>query len=280
MRSAGEVRHLSRDGSRRTSPGKRAGLTPTYGLIRIWTIVFGALIGMVAVGCAAVAPLDDAVLIDVTLASTSDMARYEEARESRSRETFRGATINDARGRSHFSAAEYDKYRAYLRENPLHLPVFDQAFKWPNVRLSFQSRRALFDPDASVMPRVAFHMCGSYGDEQPLWGFGSPEVIWRGRFVTAERAREIEKLLAADARAQEYEVFFQYVHYAEEKQTREPVSSVTLLPLPDDLCVALISYNFLSPPSVGRPSRVSKGAINDAVGPLPRPLRSANQTSN
>lgn len=97
------------------------------------------------------------------------------------------------------------------------------------------------------------------------------EVMWRGHFVTPERAREIESLIETKVRPQTYEVFFSYVYW-ERNQGHQSSALVTLQPLPADLCVAMHRWNYPLPSSVGHALRIDKEMVNAAVGPLPRPL--------
>ncbi len=239
---------------------------------------------MAVAACAAAPPLDDAAPIAVELASTDDLARYAQARDIWSREMFGGASFSDGKGHVlvQFSAAEYDEYLDYLREDRPEDPVLKPRtypYEWPVVRVAFQSPRILFDPNAGPMPSLFFYLCDSDGDSGRLWGFRDSDVMWNGRIVTSERALEIKSLLEAKAEPQEYEVFLRYVFWDLEQAPREG-QPITLLPLPDDLCIALQRSNYPLPSSEGRPMRISRNAINTAVGPLPRPLSAAGEISN
>jgi hypothetical protein len=221
--------------------------------------------------CAAVPSLDDAKLVEVTRASTDDMARNAKAVEVRSREEFGGASFSDGKGHvvAAFSASEFGAYQAYLRNHPDSVPSFHHELtpSWPVLRMAFQSSRVLFDPDASSMPTVVFRFCGSDGN---LPGFRMQQVMWRGGFITPERAQEIDNLIKTGAIPQTYEVFFEYAYWDHKQSQRG--APVTLLPLPDDLCIAMHRWNYPLPASVGHPLRISKEMVNAAVGPLPRPL--------
>ena len=240
-------------------------------LTQICGALASVLIAITVVGCASVVPLDDAELIEVKLATTDDLTRYAQAREIRSREEFAGASFSDGKGHvlASFSPSEYDRYLAYVREHPDPLRFIHAADlepkQWPVVRVAFKSSRVLFDPDASSI-RARLLLCGS-NDEKGLGGMR--DVIWRDRFITPERARQIEKSLKDEGRPQTYKIFFDYVYW-DRGQSRQEGQPVTILPLPDDLCVALHRWNYPLPSSVGRPLRISKDVINAAVGPLPR----------
>jgi hypothetical protein len=136
--------------------------------------------------------------------------------------------------------------------------------RWPTLRLTFQSDRPLFDHDTTP-PRVQFEICDASGDERHLYGFGLVEVIWQGEPITESAALEIQSL----DQPQEYEVEFDYVYW-EDSQNRSRPDSVTLLPLPGDLCIAFRKGNKPLPPSIGRPLRINRDTVNKTVGPLPR----------
>ena len=127
------------------------------------------------------------------------------------------------------------------------------------------------------MPYLLFYLCGADNNEGRLWLTG--EIMWHGRVVTLESAREIEKSLENEPRAQEYEIYFGYAYW-DRQQARTKGQPITLLPLADDLCVALQRWNYPLPSSVGRPMRVGKELINKTVGPLPRLLSAADEKSN
>lgn len=241
-------------------------------MVRFLRIPISVLVCAAGVGCASVAPLDDATLKDVRLASPDDMARYARAEEIRARETFGGAVLLGSDGnRVTFTAAEYDRFLAYTHDHPTSEPDsgLHQQPAWPMVRLSFNSRRMLFDPDASSVPMLSFFLCDA--NERHLYGFRA-DVMWHDRFVTLPKdATEIARTLSIETTPQEYEVFVRYVYW-DSDAPRQKRETVTLLPLPNDLCIAFYQYNSPLPPSVGRPLRISKDLVNSTVGSLPRTL--------
>jgi len=246
-------------------------------------IVVGISFLIAAAGCATVAPLDDAALIQVGLASSDDLARYAVAQERMSRELFGGASFSDGKGRVlvSFTAAEYDKYLAYTREHAASesIPAPRPKPRWPMLRLVFQSHHVLLDPDASSAPFVVFYLCDSNNDRVRLWGFGTPALMWDDRLVvTSTSVRQMATLLGTRAQPQRYEVFFEYV-YSDHEHTHAATQPVTLLGLPKDLCVAMERLNYPFPSSVGRPMRISKDVINAALGPLPRSLSIVGEKS-
>ncbi len=242
--------------------------------------VASALLVSLAAGCAGVAPLDDAELTGLALASSEDLARYDKAKERRARETFGSASFSDGRGNTiaSFGADEYDEYQAYLRDHPEKDPylglktALQKAMPaWPTISLTFQSTRALFDTGEASFLTVAFFLCDEESGERRLYGFGMPDVMWRDRFVGEELAQEIEEAQRSEAQPQEYEVFFDYVHWNQEEHLQEGAPA-KLLPLPGDLCLALDRPNYPFPSRVGRPLRTDKNVVNEALAPLPRPL--------
>lgn len=180
-------------------------------------LVTSALFVGLATGCASVAPLDDAELTGLALASSEDLARYDRAKEQHARETFGYSSFSDGRGNivASFDADEYDDYLAYLREHPerapnsdLRTPYQNAMSSFPRVRLTFQTRRALFDPGHASIPNVIFYLCDEQSSDWRPYGFGMQEVMWRNRFASRELVQEIENVQQAEAQLQEYEVFF------------------------------------------------------------------------
>ena len=148
------------------------------------------------------------------------MARYANAVEVRSREEFGGASFSDSKGHviAAFSASEYDAYQAYLHVHsgqPASSLHSELSRRFPILRLTFQSSRVVFDPDAGSMPVAMFSLCGADAND---FVSGMRSIIWNGRFVTPERAREIEKLIKT-GRPQTYEILFNYIHWKHEPRT-------------------------------------------------------------
>ena len=73
------------------------------------------LVAFVA-GCTFPAPLDDAKILNVRLASTGDLARYSRAQEILSRQMFGGESLRNGKEHISFAADQYDDYIAYLRD--------------------------------------------------------------------------------------------------------------------------------------------------------------------
>lgn len=242
---------------------------------------FFAVLAFVAAAlqaCASAPPLDDASLVEIALASPEDMSRLESAWDIAKRETFTGVGFPDGRGGSvSFSASEYDEYLAYKEQHPEFKT--STSWKrdmpdWPVIRLEFQSSRVLFDPDSSSMPHIVFHRCGPTLDaERRLYGFGGYDVMWRDRLLVAYQSapRDAKAALEAEGRPQNYEVFFRYTYWNSE-EVREAGGPVTLLPLPDDLCVSLERGHYAALSAVGEPLRIPREKVNDLVGPVPRLL--------
>lgn len=197
-----------------------------------------AAIAVLVGGCATAAPLDDAQLTSIALASPDDLERYERARTS-----------------------------DLLASNRLSL-LHDSPPDWPTIKLSFRSSRILF-VSSDTWPRADAYVCDEIGDQWHLPGFGQPRVMWQGRLVNPAVAEEIAAVLQAEETPQEYEIFFSYAHYRRNDEARR-AGSVTLSPLPGDLCLSLVRSNYPFPQSVGRPLRIDKDRVTEAVGDLPR----------
>jgi hypothetical protein len=248
--------------------------------MRAAALISSILMGLAFTGCARVAPLDDARLIDVQLASPADLARRAQAQQQLTQEQFGGASFSDGKG--HVTAAflpgEYDAFLIYARTQPELATKDAEVLKpqWPTLRLAFQSRRVLFDSSASVMPDLFFYLCGEGHDKGRLFGWRT-EIMWRNRSITAGTASEIEASLKDGASSQDYEVFFDYVYWdmGRARQRGEPA---VLLPLSDDLCMSFYKFDMPFPTIVGRPMRIDKDIINGTLRPLPRslPVNSGN----
>lgn len=230
------------------------------------------ILALVVWGCAPVPALDDAELVSVTVASPDDLARYSQAKSIFYRETFGGASFSDGKGQIlvSFSAGEYDAYLAYLVEHPDQLPNQVNRANWPTLRMAFRSRHVLFDPGATTTSG-SFFFCEQDRLGARIYGFGPGDILWRGRFVAARVAEEIEAAARTDTQLQNYEVFFDYVYW-DTDQPRRSGEAVMLLPLPADVCFAIERPRYPFPAAFGRPLRITKDMINQAVGTLPRPI--------
>lgn len=247
---------------------------------RILTVI---LVAGLLIGCAsAVAPLDDATVTSLRPASPEDMARYEKAQSILAREYFAGGSFSDGKGNvlASFTADQYEEYQDYLSRHHPNLSAHlgspftgpsPSKIDWPVLRLSFKSDRNLYlEPDDGSSLNVQFSLCDTKADKRVLHGFGLPQLIWKDRFLTFRHASDVTRQQQSSEIVQEYEIFFRYVHYDFEGRTAgEPIE---LLPLDDDLCVALHRYNYPFASSLGRPLRITKEMVNDAAGPLPRRL--------
>lgn len=233
-----------------------------------WIALVGTAI--LVAGCA-VPPLDDARLEGIRLATAEDMERHERAQAVRSREGFGGASVQDpVKGRIDFSAAEYDEYLRYEREHPT--PDFNPPCRrprYPNLRISFSTRRLLLEPD----PRNPY--MGAYSrlyfcDAEPIYGFGATEVMWKGRFLTRQRASDLKSALAASPQPQAFEIFVPYAHSKDWREIEPGNFAVTLMPPRGELCLSRIEFGY--PTVVGKPLRIGKEAAANALGRLPRTL--------
>jgi hypothetical protein len=232
------------------------------------------ILGLIAflVGCASVAPLDDAKVENLTLASSADIERYQKALAIWARGMFGGATFSDGKGHitASFKADQYDEYLEYESEHPVPAMPRSTTPKWPILHLTFESNQLLLDSNSSNDLKVAFWLCKDQGDSSRLYGFGVDPVMWHGQFVTPKIGGQINAELSGSKTPQMYEVFFEYINWSKEDFQRDRF--ITLLPLPEDLCMATYAYNFPMSPSIGRPLRISKELINQTMGDLSKPL--------
>ena len=240
-----------------------------------------ASIAALAAGCASVAPLDDAHLGEVTLASSEDKARLLQAERQYAVETFGRSTI--ARGPYEeptiFWPGNYDEYLAYIVDHPdsgltptSHVLFIPQAHKWPLLRLTFTSERQLFTED-DLMPTVDFNLCGKdkQNHSEELHGVGHARILWRDQIVYPPVSSDIAEALENGLKPQEYEIFFEYYYWDYEIDSSGTRWRM-LLPLPDDLCASLYQQNWPLRPTEGRPLRIDQALVNAAAGPLPRPV--------
>jgi hypothetical protein len=220
-------------------------------------------------GCASVPRLDNVSLVEVRLASPVDLERYANARERYSQDMFGGASLWDHQGnRVTFTHDEYDKYREYVNEN--HVPQIEELFRshapWPEVHLVLQSDHLLLNEDG-----LTFYLCDANSRGEKLVGL-SGQLVWNGHILTPTPTRHVAELMKAAGQPQQYEIFFTYAYHDNWRLVEGKWVS-TLLPLPEDLCVATRRFNIPFPTSVGRPMRISKDSINSALEPLPREVR-------
>jgi len=202
-----------------------------------------ALVSGLTAACAGVPPLDDAEVTELALASPADLSRYRAAKDY--------------------------YYRAILTKGLPPITIVQP--DWPTLHVTFQSQRQLFNP-LEAGPRLAvIYLCGERDQEWGVYGFRSAKILWRDRFVDQEASKQIAAQLKTEPKLQEYEVFFSY-SYWDSLEAREEGDPITLLPLPDDLCLSLHKLNYPFAPSTGEPLRIGKEAVNEAVGDLPRPL--------
>jgi hypothetical protein len=218
-------------------------------------------------GCASAPQLDNVSLVEARLASPVDLERYANARERHSRDIFGGASLSDRQGnRVTFTHNEYDEYRRYTDEHHMLRieEILPSTWPWPEMKLVLESNHSLSNGSG-----LNFYLCDANKRKEQLFGF-SGQLVWNGRILTPTSTRQVAELIKAAGQPQQYELFFTYVYY----QKVHPVEgkSMSLLPLPEDLCVAMKRYNMPFPTSVGRPMRISKDTINAALGPLLRDI--------
>lgn len=193
-----------------------------------------ALVG----ACAGTPSLDDAEVTALTLATPAEISRFEAAKD--------------------------------LHLSPSGLPPLTViAPDWPTLRLAFQSQRQLFNPLEAGRASALVYPCTADGRDRDPYGLGSKFVLWRGRVVDQPASQKIADLLASEPTPQEYVVFFDYKYWDAQEQ-RDQDDPMTLLPLQNDLCVSLHKPRYPFAPSIGKPLRIGKESVNEAVGDLPR----------
>ncbi len=138
------------------------------------------------------------------------------------------------------------------------------------MRLTFRSNHQLID-ESDLSPSVDFYLCDKKAEDWEIIGIWYPRIMWKNKIVYPPVSNEITNTLKTGSTPQEYEVFFAYVYWDYEGYNSGKVQRM-LLPLPSDLCVSLFDWNYPFGPNVGRPLRISKDFVNEAVGDLPRPI--------
>lgn len=143
----------------------------------------------------------------------------------------------------------------------------------PILRIAIQSERLWFDPRQSGPRSASVYICNAWDQKWGHQGIIGANLLWRDKLVDQEVAQEIADQLAAGP--QEYELFFLY-SYWDVSAPRVKEDHIELLPLSDDICLTLQNSRIYSITSTGELLRavellrISKEAINAAVGDLPR----------
>ena len=199
---------------------------------------------------------EDFIVTEFSLASSADQARYWAAMD-----------------RWHF---------ALFPELPL--PSVTMGKYLPMLRLSFQAKGQLFDPKVPGLHSAALYLCSGPDPKWALEGVHVANILWQGRLLDQEASQQIAEQLSDVRGPQEYEIFFTYAYW-DPSADREKKDQATLLPIPDDICLQLQQPDEYAAPSsfyaisstgelfsaVGL-LRISKEAVNEAVGGLPRPV--------
>lgn len=228
--------------------------------------VLSALCGLTIIvllstsGCAVVPSLDDATLETVEVATPEDLARLSDAMKQWERESFLSVSVRDPiHGRMEFT--DYDAWQAYLGKNNELRPSFHASTDWPRIRISFSSNRMLFEPgENSGWANGEVYFCGR-DDIQSDWKNREP-ILWRGRVIMGDVAREIGEALGVDREPQTYEFILRYTNW------ESTPSGLMLQPLSDDLCFSVVETPWAT--YRGRPLRIDMQTISEALGPLPR----------
>jgi hypothetical protein len=185
----------------------------------------------VLAGCMSPPPLDDANLGWAGVASTADLVRYRQAKDS-----FRS------------------RY---------HLPLTASTVNWPVIRVSFQTSRELFN--LNEMAQVGVSSC----DGDKVATVGSADILWKSRMITPVEVREIDSALKTGP--QEYEVFFSYETWKHDQAWKpgdpirlQPLSSDLCVSM-----TSWDNWPLEGPgPYRGRSLRISRELVNAAIAPF------------
>lgn len=212
-------------------------------------LIGGALLTGFFVGHADAAPLEDVKVTGFNLASSAELSRY--------------------------WAAMDRWHRALFPEMPP--PSATMGKYLPTLRIAFQSKRQLFDPLEDATHFAKAYLCGARDRNWGIEGVITADILWQGRVVDQQVSQQIAEQLRTAPTVQEYEVFFEYAYW-DPSATREKEDHIELLPLPDDICLTFQQPPFYAVSSTGELFRtveflrISKKAVNEAVGDLPRLL--------
>ncbi len=250
-------------------------------LKRFCAVIACASGAVLAAGCASVAPLDDAKLGELTLASKQDKVRLFGAEAQYALETFGTVSVTQGPGwvPLTFGPEDYDEYLAYIEDHPeTGLTAISRSYfvrratKWPLLRLTLTSERQLFIED-DLIPEVDFNLCSKDKENEleALHSVGHPRILWRGQIVHPPVSSDITKALENGLKPQEYEIFFEYFHW-DHAIDSSGIRRAMLLSLSADLCISLYESNWPLQSTLGRPLRIDRELVNAAVGPLPRPV--------
>jgi hypothetical protein len=205
--------------------------------------IYCALSAALVASCAGVPPLADVKLTQVSSADQTEVQRVESAQNL---------------------YTEQQKPRVRL-----HLKIIQP--DWPWLWVTFESTRQIFNPLEAGQRYAAVYLCSLAGPDLEVRRLGWQKILWRGKIVGQEAAREIAEELKTNPGPQEYKVYFRYQNW-DRDEPREEEDPITLVPLQEDLCLSLKRSSDPFPPSIGEPLRISKDEINAAVGELPRSL--------
>lgn len=142
---------------------------------------------------------------------------------------------------------------------------------WPWLWVTFESTHQLFNPLEAGQRFAVIYFCSLAGPDLEVRRLRPEKILWRGRIVGQEVAREIAEELRTNPGPQEYKVFFRYDNW-DRSEAREGEDPITLVPIREDLCLSLKKENYPFSPSIGNPLRINKDLVNAAVGELPRTL--------
>lgn len=170
--------------------------------------------------------------------------------------------------------AAMDRWHHALFPN-MPLPSDMMARMFPILRLSFQSKRQLFDTVEEGPRSGRFYLCEGLDRRWGLDGDTIGNTLWQDKLVDQQVSQQIADQLQTTPGPQEYEIFFEYAYW-DPTAVREKEGHFKLLPIPDDICLTFEDPPFYAVSGTGETFsllgllRIYKEAVIEAVGDLPR----------
>jgi len=138
---------------------------------------------------------------------------------------------------------------------------------WPNLKIAFATKTSLIEPEDSGWVGGLPYLCDIVDPREDSLGIVT--LLWKGRVLTGQVAREIEAVRSSSQDAQVYEAYVTYTQ-TEEDPVPKDAKTVTLKALSGDLCFGLFDWGLLA--ADGRPLRIERALVERALGTLPRTL--------
>jgi hypothetical protein len=232
------------------------------------------LLVLLASGCAAPPPLDDAKLNEVRLATFEDRKRQASAEREYQRMIFGGATVPDQGKVVVFGKDDYDAYLAYVRDHETSAaldPVISRTkWQWPILYISFSTKQQLVEYESGTELGAVVYSC----DEADINNIGNSapgRLLWHGHIVADWVAPQIEAASNNGTEPQQFEVIFPYAFY-KRHESEGGVFEVELMMPEGDLCLAVRQIGY--PTLYGRPLRIPGQMAINVLRAVPLKLRS------